>query len=169
VTNPSQTSVGHEAACVAAECPCQLIHDMRRSAVRTFERAGAFVQSRYPSSDTRRAIQRRYAIVDERCAKRRLVSMPTSGRLHRRRRREPSRRSGRVASPRPEATTGTVGVGGRAVYLPRRYLVEKVRIDLHTPPLALTPTLVGMNRANCAPSISTILASMSPRTHAPRR
>jgi integrase len=53
-------------ACKAAGCPTALVHDMRRSAVRTFERASV------PRSvamsivgHTTESIYRRYAIVDE--------------------------------------------------------------------------------------------------------
>jgi integrase len=55
-----------EAACAAAGCPGQLIHDMRRSAVRTFERAGVprSVAMAIVGHKTE-SIYRRYAIVDE--------------------------------------------------------------------------------------------------------
>lgn len=54
------------AACAAAGCPGQLIHDMRRSAVRTFERAGVprSVAMAVVGHKTE-SIYRRYAIVDE--------------------------------------------------------------------------------------------------------
>jgi site-specific recombinase XerD len=53
-------------ACVAAGCPGKLIHDMRRSAVRTFERAGVprSVAMSIVGHKTE-SIYRRYAIVDE--------------------------------------------------------------------------------------------------------
>ena len=53
-------------ACKAAGCPGKLIHDMRRSAVRTFERAGG-PQSVAISivGHKTESIYRRYAIVDE--------------------------------------------------------------------------------------------------------
>jgi site-specific recombinase XerD len=54
------------AACAAAGCPGKLIHDMRRSAVRTFERAGVprSVAMAVVGHKTE-SIYRRYAIVDE--------------------------------------------------------------------------------------------------------
>jgi integrase len=54
------------AACRAAGCPGKLIHDMRRSAVRTFERAGVprSVAMSIVGHNTE-SIYRRYAIVDE--------------------------------------------------------------------------------------------------------
>jgi len=53
-------------ACTAAGCPGKLIHDMRRSAVRTFERAGVprSVAMSIVGHKTE-SIYRRYAIVDE--------------------------------------------------------------------------------------------------------
>jgi integrase len=53
-------------ACKAAGCPGKLIHDMRRSAVRTFERAGVprSVAMSIVGHKTE-SIYRRYAIVDE--------------------------------------------------------------------------------------------------------
>jgi len=53
-------------ACRAAGCPGKLIHDMRRSAVRTFERAGVprSVAMSIVGHKTE-SIYRRYAIVDE--------------------------------------------------------------------------------------------------------
>lgn len=53
-------------ACEAAGCPGKLIHDMRRSAVRTFERAGVprSVAMSIVGHKTE-SIYRRYAIVDE--------------------------------------------------------------------------------------------------------
>ena len=53
-------------ACQAAGCPGKLIHDMRRSAVRTFERAGVprSVAMSIVGHKTE-SIYRRYAIVDE--------------------------------------------------------------------------------------------------------
>lgn len=53
-------------ACKAAGCPDALIHDMRRSAVRTFERAGVprSVAMAIVGHKTE-SIYRRYAIVDE--------------------------------------------------------------------------------------------------------
>lgn len=53
-------------ACKAAGCPGALVHDMRRSAVRTFERAGVprSVAMSIVGHKTE-AIYRRYAIVDE--------------------------------------------------------------------------------------------------------
>lgn len=53
-------------ACKAAGCPGNLIHDMRRSAVRTFERAGVprSVAMSIVGHKTE-SIYRRYAIVDE--------------------------------------------------------------------------------------------------------
>ncbi|MGH9254244.1 MAG: tyrosine-type recombinase/integrase [Vicinamibacterales bacterium] len=53
-------------ACTAAGCPGKLIHDMRRSAVRTFERAGIprSVAMSIVGHKTE-SIYRRYAIVDE--------------------------------------------------------------------------------------------------------
>ncbi|HKW00738.1 MAG TPA: tyrosine-type recombinase/integrase [Vicinamibacterales bacterium] len=53
-------------ACKAAGCPGRLIHDMRRSAVRTFERAGVprSVAMSIVGHKTE-SIYRRYAIVDE--------------------------------------------------------------------------------------------------------
>ena len=53
-------------ACKAAACPGKLIHDMRRSAVRTFERAGVprSVAMSIVGHKTE-SIYRRYAIVDE--------------------------------------------------------------------------------------------------------
>jgi integrase len=53
-------------ACLAAGCPGKLIHDMRRSAVRTFERAGVprSVAMSIVGHKTE-SIYRRYAIVDE--------------------------------------------------------------------------------------------------------
>ena len=55
-----------EAACKEAGCPGQLIHDRRRSAVRTFERAGVprSVAMSIVGYKTE-SIYRRYAIVDE--------------------------------------------------------------------------------------------------------
>ena len=55
-------------ACKAAGCPGRLIHDMRRSAVRTFERAGVprSVAMSIVGHKTE-SIYRRYAIVDEQC------------------------------------------------------------------------------------------------------
>lgn len=54
------------AACEAAGCPGALVHDMRRSAVRTFERAGVprSVAMSIVGHKTE-SIYRRYAIVDE--------------------------------------------------------------------------------------------------------
>ena len=53
-------------ACKAAGCPGALVHDMRRSAVRTFERAGVprSVAMSIVGHKTE-SIYRRYAIVDE--------------------------------------------------------------------------------------------------------
>src|SRR4029079_3138096 len=53
-------------ACTSAGCPGQLIHDMRPSAVRTFERAGVprSVAMAVVGHKTE-SIYRRYAIVDE--------------------------------------------------------------------------------------------------------
>ena len=53
-------------ACKVAGCPGKLIHDMRRSAVRTFERAGVprSVAMSIVGHKTE-SIYRRYAIVDE--------------------------------------------------------------------------------------------------------
>jgi hypothetical protein len=53
-------------ACKAAGCPGALVHDMRRSAVRTFERAGVprSVAMSLVGHKTE-SIYRRYAIVDE--------------------------------------------------------------------------------------------------------
>jgi integrase len=53
-------------ACKAAGCPRALVHDMRRSAVRTFERAGVprSVAMSIVGHKTE-SIYRRYAIVDE--------------------------------------------------------------------------------------------------------
>ena len=53
-------------ACEEAGCPGSLIHDMRRSAVRTFERAGVprSVAMSIVGHKTE-SIYRRYAIVDE--------------------------------------------------------------------------------------------------------
>lgn len=53
-------------ACKTAGCPGKLIHDMRRSAVRTFERAGVprSVAMSIVGHKTE-SIYRRYAIVDE--------------------------------------------------------------------------------------------------------
>lgn len=53
-------------ACQAAGCPGKLIHDMRRSAVRAFERAGVprSVAMSIVGHKTE-SIYRRYAIVDE--------------------------------------------------------------------------------------------------------
>jgi integrase len=53
-------------ACKAAGCPGRLIHDMRRSAVRTFKRAGVprSVAMSIVGHKTE-SIYRRYAIVDE--------------------------------------------------------------------------------------------------------
>jgi hypothetical protein len=53
-------------ACKAARCPGALVHDMRRSAVRTFERAGVprSVAMSIVGHKTE-SIYRRYAIVDE--------------------------------------------------------------------------------------------------------
>jgi integrase len=55
-----------ENACNAAGCPGALVHDMRRSAVRTFERAGVprSVAMSIVGHKTE-SIYRRYAIVDE--------------------------------------------------------------------------------------------------------
>jgi hypothetical protein len=55
-----------EAACAAAGCPGQLIHDMRRSAVRNFERAGIPRSAAMAAVGHKtESIYRRYAIVDE--------------------------------------------------------------------------------------------------------
>ena len=53
-------------ACKSAGCPDALVHDMRRSAVRTFERAGVprSVAMSIVGHKTE-SIYRRYAIVDE--------------------------------------------------------------------------------------------------------
>ena len=53
-------------ACRAAGCPGQLIHDMRRSAVRTFERSGVPRSAAMSMVGHKtESIYRRYAIVDE--------------------------------------------------------------------------------------------------------
>jgi len=53
-------------ACEAAGCPHALVHDMRRSAVRTFERAGVPRSAAMSMVGHKtEAIYRRYAIVDE--------------------------------------------------------------------------------------------------------
>jgi hypothetical protein len=87
-------------ACKAAGCPGKLIHDMRRSAVRTFERAGVprSVAMSIVGHKTE-SIYRRYAIVDEamqREAAARLDVWPQvlsrtrrPGQLRRSRRRQP--------------------------------------------------------------------------------
>jgi integrase len=55
-----------EAACAAAGCPGQLIHDMRRSAVRIFERAGIPRSAAMAAVGHKtESIYRRYAIVDQ--------------------------------------------------------------------------------------------------------
>jgi len=64
--------------CEEAGCPGKLIHDMRRSAVRTFERTGVprSVAMSIVGHKTE-SIYRRYAIVDEAMQrKRQHVSMP---------------------------------------------------------------------------------------------
>ena len=52
-------------ACEEAGCPGKLIHDMRRSAVRTFERAGVPRSVMSIVGHKTESIYRRYAIVDE--------------------------------------------------------------------------------------------------------
>jgi integrase len=55
-----------ENACKDAGCPNALVHDMRRSAVRTFERAGVPRSSAMSMVGHKtESIYRRYAIVDE--------------------------------------------------------------------------------------------------------
>jgi integrase len=80
-------------ACKAAGCPGKLIHDMRRSAVRTFERAGVprSVAMSIVGHKTE-SIYRRYAIVDE------AMQREAAARL-----------DAWVASPPPATRSGTVG------------------------------------------------------------
>jgi hypothetical protein len=53
-------------ACNVARCPGKLIHDLRRSAVRTFERTGVPRSvAMYIVGHKTESIYRRYAIVDE--------------------------------------------------------------------------------------------------------
>lgn len=79
-------------ACKAAGCPGKLIHDMRRSAVRTFERAGVprSVAMSIVGHKTE-SIYRRYAIVDE------AMQREAAARL-----------DAWVKTPRPTAGTATV-------------------------------------------------------------
>jgi integrase len=101
-------------ACKAAGCPGALVHDMRRSAVRTFERAGVprSVAMSLVGHKTE-SIYRRYAIVDEAMQReRRLVSTPSLLR-----RRRPATRSARLRRSRrrlprsggEQAQSGVVG------------------------------------------------------------
>jgi integrase len=80
-------------ACKKAGCPGKLIHDMRRSAVRTFERAGVprSVAMSIVGHKTE-SIYRRYAIVDE------AMQREAAARL-----------DAWVASPPPATRSGTVG------------------------------------------------------------
>jgi hypothetical protein len=79
-------------ACKAAGCPGALVHDMRRSAVRTFERAGVprSIAMEMIGHKTE-SIYRRYAIVDQ--ASRRDAA---------------ARLDGWIETPKPAASTGTV-------------------------------------------------------------
>ena len=87
--------VGWKNACKTAGCPGALVHDMRRSAVRTFEHAGvprsvlmSLVGHRTES------IYRRYTIVDEamqREAAARLDGCPSRSSINGHRHRSPSR------------------------------------------------------------------------------
>jgi integrase len=93
-------------ACKAAGCPGKLIHDMRRSAVRTFERAGVprSVAMSIVGHKTE-SIYRRYAIVDE------AMQREAAARL-----------DAWVQSPPPPVSTGTV-----ATFTPKVAKVTKSR------------------------------------------
>jgi integrase len=91
-----------EAACTEAGCPGKLIHDLRRSAVRTFERAGVprSVAMSIVGHKTE-SIYRRYAIVDEamqREAAARLDAFMSAP--------QPAKKTGTVRPFRPKAGRG---------------------------------------------------------------
>jgi hypothetical protein len=93
-------------ACKAAGCPGKLIHDMRQSAVRTFERAGIprSVATSIVGHKTE-SIYRRYAIVDEAM-----------------RREAAARLDAWVQSPPPAVSTGAV-----STFTPKATKVTKPR------------------------------------------
>lgn len=93
-------------ACRAAGCPGALVHDMRRSAVRTFERAGVprSVAMSIVAHKTE-SIYRRFAIVDE------AMQREAAARL-----------DAFTSAPPPGNTTGTV-----ATFTPKAAKVRKPR------------------------------------------
>ena len=95
-----------KSACKEAGCPGKLIHDMRRSAVRTFERAGVprSVAMSIVGHKTE-SIYRRYAIVDE------AMQREAAARL-----------DAFTSAPQPGSKTGTV-----ATFTPKAVKVTKPR------------------------------------------
>jgi integrase len=96
-------------ACKAAGCPGKLIRDMRRSAVRTFERAGVprSVATSIVGHKTE-SIYRRYAIVDE------AMQREAAARLHM-----------WASGPQPDQKTGTVATSTPKQPRPRSRVANK--------------------------------------------
>jgi integrase len=98
-----------ENACTEAGCPNALVHDLRRSAVRTFERAGVPRSAAMSMVGHKtESIYRRYAIVDEamqREAAARLDAFTSAPQHGRRAGSVPTFRpkAARVSRPRPRA------------------------------------------------------------------
>lgn len=93
-------------ACQEAGCPKALVHDMRRSAVRTFERAGVPRSAAMSMVGHKtESIYRRYAIVDE------AMQREAAARL-----------DAFTAAPQPGKKTGTV-----STFVPKATKVTKPR------------------------------------------